>query len=426
MRTTVIVSLVFLAVSAAGSTTAHSSRADTCFGLAPTVTGAPGARVVLGTEGDDVVIAADVEQVETFAGNDAICVAGSSRIDAGSGDDRVLSTAVTGGNLVVLGSGSDLFEGSSGDDEVWAEAVEDGRSSPGEEFANADTVRTDGGADLVHSGVWVHPNEDEIDLGSGPDTVHFSANSGLARLTGGTGRDLVATWLVRAPMPAVTYDLEAGLASFLVSGQEQAFAMLDGFEDVSVTVYTQTPVTVRGTSRSNRIFVQGSATVDAGGGSDDVVLRGDPDAVRGGPGRDRVTMAGYSDRINKRVLYDLRLRTFSRGNRTVPFETEVLNVRGVDRRREHVRVIGSSRRDVITVAACGAAVRGGPGRDRLRVDSGRCGQVRTTLRGGTGADLVVGGRGREVLLGGAGYDSAVGRRGFDRCRAEVEKGCESD
>lgn len=425
MRTTVILSVLTLATSAMGSTTGHTAAVDTCFGLAPTVIAAPGAGVVLGTEGDDVVLAADVEQVETFGGNDAICVSGTSRIDAGDGDDRVLSTAVVGANLVMLGSGSDLFEGSSADDEVWAERVEDGRSVP--DFADVDTVHTQDGADLVHSGVWVHANRDEVDLGSGDDRLHFSGNAGVARLAGGSGRDLIETWFQTAPMPPVTYDLQNGTASFFRFGaQEDVFATLEDFEDVSVTMQPATSITVHGTSGSNSISVVGRATVDAGGGRDDVVLRGDPDAIRGGPGRDRVTVSGYSDGSDTRVVYDLGLQQLTRGNRTVPFEVEVLHVGGTRLGPEHVRVIGSALRDVVTVAACGAAVLGGPGRDRLRTDSGRCGKVRTTLRGGRGADVLLGGGGPDVLLGGPGRDRAAGRGGFDRCRAEVERGCEGD
>lgn len=423
MRTTVILSVVCVAVGSAGPVPGHARVADTCFGLPATIVAAPGADLVLGTDGDDVVVATDVAQVSTLGGKDAICVSGPSHIDAGSGDDRVLSTAASGASTVVLGSGSDLFEGSSGDDEVWTERVEGGVQVPDEDFGTADTVRTWGGADVVHSGVWVHPNHDEVDLGDGPDTVHFSGNSGPASLTGGTGRDRFETWFVPVPWPPVTFDLEAGTATFQRNGQEEAYATLDAFEDLSVT--TLSPVTVRGTVGPDRISVDGPGTVDAGAGNDELVLRGDPDAVRGGPGRDTVTMKVFSDDVDRRVVYDLGRGELTRAGRTVPFEAEVLRVRGrEDRTREHVRVIGSARRDDVVVAACGAAVRGGAGPDRLRADSRGCGPVPTTVRGGRGADLLLGGNGRDVLLGGPGHDRAVGRRGADWCRAEDEQGCE--
>ncbi|GGO68990.1 hypothetical protein [Nocardioides deserti] len=148
--------------------------------------------------------------------------------------------------------------------------------------------------------------------------------------------------------------------------------------------------------------------------------------MRGGSGVDVVEVQGYSDPGDLPVRYDLARRTFSRDGATVPFAAEKLLVRSTGALREDVLVLGTPRRDVVTMRACGGVVRCAGGPDVLRSDAEQCEGTRTVLRGGPGDDRLRGGVEGEVLIGGPGQDRAVGSDGIDRCRAEVERDCELD
>ena len=399
---------------------APAGAAETCFGLAPTITAPSGTETVRGTAGNDVIVTRGVRVVSALGGDDTLCLEGAQWVDAGEGDDRVQSRTREGRHHVVLGAGSDLFEGSDGRDQVHAENFDGEDPYPGEGLHNTDTVRTHGGRDRVVSGASTQPNSDRVDLGAGDDSLLLrSAAGGAAMLVGGPGRDGVRVSFDNDTAAVLSVDLAAGTATM----DGAPFAALGGFADVSVDAYGSA-VTVRGTGGANRVFVGGRATVDAGAGRDTISLFGDLDAVVGGPGRDEVEVTGYGDRGDEAVVYDLRRRLFTRGDSTARFETERLRVSGTGGRREDVRVLGTPRRDVVTVGACGAVVRGGGGRDRLDSRSEQCGGVVTTLVGGGGNDRLLGGEDRDVLLGGPGRDLADGGDRRDRCRAEVERRCE--
>ncbi|WP_459972809.1 hypothetical protein [Nocardioides pyridinolyticus] len=136
-------------------------------------------------------------------------------------------------------------------------------------------------------------------------------------------------------------------------------------------------------------------------------------------------MLGYSDFDDLPVVYDLAGQTVRRSEVTAPFAAEELRVGTTGRVRESVSVLGTSGRDVVVTDACRSEVRGAGGLDVLEVRSEQCEGVATTLRGEGGDDVLRGGPEDDVLLGGGGRDRALGYDGFDRCRAEVERDCES-
>jgi Ca2+-binding RTX toxin-like protein len=417
--TTLITTLTGLAL-VAGATTATvgaAHAAETCFGLAPTIVATDRANVT-GTEGDDVIVATGPTRLDALGGDDTVCVEDGWWIDLGDGDDRVLSRKAQERNRVILGSGSDAFFGSGARDRVYADVSDDeGTTQPGGPD-DVDTIHTRGGADRVVSGDWSGPNRDRIDLGSGADTVALaSAAGGTAEVDGDGGTDTV----VADGGADLGYDLAAGTAS--VGGHR--YAALEEFEDVFVQARLES-VSVRGTDGPNDIFVTGRVDVDAGGGRDTMTLHGDLESVVGGSGRDHVAIQGYGDYEDIPVVFDLGARTFTRGGDPIAFETESLRVGttgGVD---EPVRVLGSVRRDVVTVGACGAVVLGRGGDDVLRSVAEQCERVPVALHGGAGDDRLRGSVGRDALIGNSGRDRASGGPGRDRCRAEVERSCERD
>lgn len=394
-----------------------------CFGLAPTVVAAPGAPVVTGTEGDDVIVTSGVERVEALGGDDAICATGARWIDAGDGDDRVRHHA-SRTSWVVLGSGSDLFEGSSARDIVHADRFDGEDAYPGEGPTDHDVVRTYGGDDRVTSVEAADVvSRDEVVLGAGDDrvTVQAARPGGERVLRGGTGDDTLQLATSGTAGPGHVVDLAAGTAAY---GDDQ-YAAVGSFDGLVARSWPA-GLTVRGTDGADRISVTGAATIDAGAGRDRITVHGHLRSVRGGPGVDTVEVLGYGDLEDHPVRYDLARRTFTRGGTAVPFATERLTVWSTGALREDVVVRGTPGRDVVTMRACGGTVHGAAGDDVLRSAAEQCEGTPVTLRGGPGDDRLRGGSERDVLLGGAGRDRADGREGVDRCRAETELRCERD
>ena len=114
-----------------------------------------------------MVVTNGASDVETFGGDDLVCVTGDAKpgIWTGDGDDVVDSSQATGEFMTtVLGDGSDRFTGSSAGDTVWAGS----RKRIGVDDTDRDVI--DAGppgakADYVVSGEPGEPNSDEVRLG---------------------------------------------------------------------------------------------------------------------------------------------------------------------------------------------------------------------------------------------------------------------
>lgn len=390
-----------VALAAAVVTPTGSAGAETtCFGLEPTILAPPGASEVQGTEGDDVIVAEDVDRVEALGGADAVCVVGARWVDAGEGNDRVHSLPTTGGHWIVLGSGSDQFVGSDSRDRVYAEMFDGEDTFPGTGTENSDVIRTLDGSDVVTT---VGTDDDLVELGRGDDTVTwYAAAAGETRLAGGLGRDRAVVRVRFDGDSTTSFDLDDDTST--IDGTHLADLM--NFEDLSVNASTGSVVRVRGTDGPNEIYAAGHADLAAGRGDDRLIIHGDPVSVLGGPGRDQVEVQGYSDVEDTPVVYDLARRFFIRGDLTAPFATEVLDVGWTGAVREDVHVLGTDGRDVVTTRACGTVVRGAAGDDVLRSVAEQC--ERTVTR----------------LLGGPGFDRAYGGDSIVHCRAEVERACD--
>lgn len=320
-----------------------AAAAGTCSGLPVTIVAPPGADVVNGTAGGDVIVADGARRVDAGAGDDTICATGVRWIAAGDGDDRVWHQEAPQGHVVVLGAGSDHFEGSDVRDRVWAEDFDGEDPAPGAGTANTDVVRTYGGKDRVLSGAPDQPNEDVVELGDGPDSVELGEGVGAtAVVLGGRGPDEL-TVLVRGDA-RLDIDLVAGTVA--VDGSR--VAGVAGFEKVLAGAF-RGRVVVRGTS-----------------------------------GRDLIAVTAPNARVR------------------------------ADAGDDRVRIFG-----------CGSVAAGGPGDDLLVSTYQGCRRDPVTLRGGPGDDRLRGSRAPDVLLGDAGRDRAAGAEGRDRCRAEVERSCES-
>lgn len=421
MRLTTSITALVLASGALTSATASAAQAvETCFGLTPTIVSER--ETVTGTQGDDVIVAKDAYRVNALGGDDTICATDTYAVWAGEGNDRVRAGA-RDRILVVLGPGSDLFEGTRGPARVYADDQQGEHSVPGGPSENTDTIITsDASGDKVFSGSWGEPNHDRIDLGGGSDVVVLAgAPGGTGSVDGGRGNDFISVDLSFEEGDAsLALDLEAGLAA--LAGEQ--LAAIPGFENAHVLAPGH-EVGVVGTSDPNEIYVVGDVSIQAGAGPDRITLHGAIVSVVGGAGRDLVGVQGYGDFEEEEVLFDLGRQLYTRaGSAPVPFETEKLDIAGTGAAREYVQVLGSPRKDVVTIGACGAVVRGKQGADRLISNAEQCGRVQVELYGGSGNDRLRGAVGRDVLIGNAGRDRADGDLGQDVCRAEVERSCE--
>jgi Ca2+-binding RTX toxin-like protein len=98
---------------------------------------------------------------------------------------------------------------------------------------------------------------------------------------------------------------------------------------------------------------------------------------------------------------------------------------------QRVRLVGTSRKNTLSIDACRARVEGLGGRDLisfLRQDADEtlpCRGRSATFVGGAGRDELRGTPGPDRLLGGSGNDQARGLQGRDVCEAEERHGCEA-
>ncbi|MGI8900787.1 MAG: calcium-binding protein [Nocardioides sp.] len=186
--TTLLLAIPIGTAEGASSTRLQRSYGeDTCFGEAPTITGAPG-QTVIGTSGDDVILGGG--RVESGAGDDLVCDA--RYVLAGPGDDRIRmldggTARGNGGNdefvsiTISLTPVGTTLRGGSGNDVFWGgptgELVYGGSGD--------DIARTGGGGDTVDLG-----RGDDQGYG-GPGDDRFSGGEGADFVDGGQGYDMV-------------------------------------------------------------------------------------------------------------------------------------------------------------------------------------------------------------------------------------------
>ena len=132
-----------------------------------------GSPTVMGTAGDDVIVATGTvgQLIRAGSGNDIICgSAGPDRILAGDGNDTVFSgngddvvTAGNGNDIVDAGDGRDNVAGGEGDDVMRGGAGNDRVAGDGGD----DRVTGNNGSDLLVGGT----GDDALDGGSSPDVI---------------------------------------------------------------------------------------------------------------------------------------------------------------------------------------------------------------------------------------------------------------
>jgi Ca2+-binding RTX toxin-like protein len=322
------------------------------------LTGGPGSDVLSGSGASD--------RLDGESGND--------QLDGGDGADRLSGglddDVLAGGgddDLLDGGDGSDQLDGAGGSDEV--------AGGPGSDIVAGSTgedALTGGDGDDVLSG-----DEDDDTLDGGPGDDELDGGAGTNQARGGDGADtLTASTGVDTLAGGPGDDtLQAGERGTTLTG--------DGGND------TLTGATAHDTldGSAGNDTLAGDAGADAlfGGDGDDQLDGGPgPDTLAGGAGADT---ADYGDRIAGVVVTPA----------TGPDDGELGEGDAVAGDLE--TIAGGSGDDVLVAAASGATLLGGDGEDRLF--------------GGTGPDVLRGGGNDDHLDGGGGADRIVGEEDVD-------------
>jgi Ca2+-binding RTX toxin-like protein len=406
------------------------AAAETCQGTPATIVGAPGDRELRGTEGADVVVTNDATFVWGLGGDDLICVTGSNwaaRVDAGDGHDTVDATAARSGSTTVLGPGADRFTGSA-----FAESVTAGTDATPSLDTETDVIEARGDYDdVVVSGQTGVPNSDHVSLGRGSLTWR-GIPTATSVLDGGRYSRLALE--LGAPGEAV---LDNGAGTLTREGAPTlGFTGFTQFD--IVTSYGSGPFRFVGTDTSEALTLSAwrflDHRVDMRGGSDRLWvssaygLHSDTSYDGGVGARDQLTLTLPRQ---EEVALDLRRERLTTGWGDRDNTTRARGFESAGVMAQRVDVVGTARKNTLSVEACRARVEGLGGADRIsdyRQDTDEtlpCRGRRATFVGGAGGDLLHGTSGPDRLLGGGGRDEAQGRQGRDVCEAEERHGCEA-
>ena len=402
---------------------------------------------------------------------------------AGAGDDLVDTTALGGGTYVttVLGAGADTYVGGRAGDTAYA--GEQVRTPDGGYAGGADTdkdvIDAGEGNDSVLTGAVGTPNRDVVTLGLGADHLSLGASdvTSDAVLDGGAGEDGLR---LTGGSGDLTLDMAAG--TFTSPVGTARFTSLE-FSSLHVGAGTVTYRGTGGDDDLTVHPTDGAPTLDltTGGGDDEVTLQ--PAVVAAGSridtGRGEDTLVAATE--TGRLALDLPAQRLSVGAvdaiavgledaflmapevvmvgddgdnhfswtgcdadlrgglgddslrwqydyvfESYEFDcTGEVSMNGGDG-RDSVR--GSVSDDLLIGGRGSDRIEGRGGDDRLRGGSGGDkidgGEGRDNLRGGGGRDVLDGRAAADILLGGSGRDRADGSTGRDRCVAESKARCE--
>lgn len=289
-RTTALGAATLVGLALLAPATGASAAEEMCQGRTATLVGTPDDRVV-GTPGDDVIVSYGAWTVDAGDGDDLIClrpIVGGNvmEIDAGAGDDSVVSEGEVNNSDTDLGPGRDSFVGGGGEDRIAASLD--------------DTIVADAGSDFLNYSI--APGEPLPDV---VGTTTMSRDEGWIKVV--------------APGRRLTIDGTAGTVSlagevvttFAVSprmlfgvAQRVTLVGTPGFDRLG-TAACGTSV-VRGRGAGDQIVALGDrATPErecgnrrmlayGGGGNDTIQGTKQADVLRGGGGNDRIfAYAGF-------------------------------------------------------------------------------------------------------------------------------------
>ena len=337
------------------------AAAPTCQGVPATIVGAPGQRILEGTEGSDVIISNGADGVRAFGGDDRLCLTeaprdGSFYFEAGDGDDRVILDSTTESAVVgELGPGDDYYRG--GDD---VEQISAGGSGDSDDDGS-DTIVTAGGRDFVEVGEPASATHDVVRLGGGRDELFVNGTPGPGhRFTGGVGRD----WIGMTLAPAGRWVIDNRRQEARLNGA--ARVTWTSFERFSMSGPRSNTYRFRGSKADERVEINHLLSASMGAGNDTVVSYpgGTPGVARyrGGTGVDTLTAWVWSGAIRGHVPTGrIDVARGGPGPERTFAAFEAVKLGGT-----RVTLIGGPRADRLHAYGCVVTVEGRSGDDVLR------------------------------------------------------------
>ena len=433
----VALTLVTAGLTIAG-TSSSQAVGETCHGQEATIVGDSVHSDIKGTPGPDVVVSNGAGRVETFAGNDLVCLTGTTlhgfvQVRAGDGDDLVDATADQPGLRRInasLDAGADTYLGSATEDDVDAQ---DTNGTP----EAVDAVLTGAGDDTVKLGRDGVATLDRISLGDGDDNADVRGLPGSSgQVDGGAGLDTVFL----ADDGVAPWDIDNRARTMTA---RSATMPTTGLEVFRVFLRKSRSIRFQGGSDDETLQIErpglkGDVKASMGAGRDVVYFWGPyvDGTYAGGRGADQITLFGHlvSSRLMEKSQggADLAAGLVWMGDRK-PRDHGQASVRSfvdvvLDDFGDAV-VIGDARANDVTVKACRSTVSAGGGDDSVLFTAWGhrgCGPVsnrRVDADGEDGDDELTGSIGRDLLDGGPGRDRADGGKGVDTCVAEVRRRC---
>jgi Ca2+-binding RTX toxin-like protein len=403
-----------------------SAAGETCQGQPATIVGAPD-QTIIGTEGADVVVTNGATKVDTFGGDDVICVTGQSgtvTIDAGAGSDSVLVEVGAGPTHTVLGDGADSFVAQN-------DQQHSVNAGPlGGPDTDVDIIRIPNAFSRVASGALGTPNADILELGGAILTwrgvqVAPGAVSGAVELNVASNSDQVTVDVGNGTMTSADSSLSfSGVGSVHFS-----------------TTVERGKLTFRGGATNNFLTLDAPMTydhdIDMGGGTnyyETNSLGGQNSSVKGGGNGDRLSLVLPTYKVRAEMNHS-RISATHSGVKTT---TRIRGFRDLSLSAKQATVVGTNRGESINLLACKAFVRAKGGNDVITVDGGRnedwvppfgdwieplCSNYSAKVFGGRGDDKILGSPGNDRLIGGPGKDRVEGRGGRDVCQGEKVRTC---
>lgn len=292
-RTTPLVVAALLGLALLGPTTGASAAEETCQGKTATIVGTPEGRIV-GTPGDDVIVSYGDWSVDAGDGDDLICLRPIlslvQEVDAGAGDDSVVSEGETNNTDTDLGPGRDSFVGGGGEDRIEASFDDTVVADAGDDFVNYSIARDEPLPDVVGT-TTMSRDEGWIKVTAPGRRLTIDGTGGKVSLAG-----VVVTTFAVSPR------MLFGVA------QRVTLVGTPGFDRLG-TAACGTSV-IRGRGAGDQIVALGDRATPKrecrnrrmlawGGGGNDRILgtKGD-DVLRGGSGKDRIVARAGTDVVD--------------------------------------------------------------------------------------------------------------------------------
>lgn len=384
---------------------------------------------LIGTEGDDVIIAKNTSYLQALGGDDVIC-ADSTSVDAGAGDDDVEISGLT--VTAVLGPGADQLVSVAGEEDGYLDQVWTGTRGSDYEDSENEAVDTDpdrvdlrvGFADGFHGRVNTGQDDralDDVIIVRGGWIYFRGAGATPSARLEGDDRTILRR---RAPGDTAHWSISLGARTATSDGGQQ-FAW-SGMGQI--VWFDSGSVVVTGTPGDDSVYgpIVGASL---GAGDDHASLsrpaNADPDGViDGGPGSDSLNYSFHADDAAT-IAVDVPSRSgrFRSTDGSV-MATAFSRFEGYEASSSaQVRLRGGPAGESLRGQACDLAISGGGGTDRIvneRYVGGAefppdfyCDEARALLSGGYGDDRIQSSYGEDEdgrpdgIQGGGGNDRII-------------------